>query len=237
MKKLKPIGYELINLKKEISNTSYSDTIKRALEISVDQMLEKGFIDLNTQMYIKDTSLSVKDFVNYLHEVETFKKSKEELAIEYEEFISNLSNEICNLGLNKDEFYCSIDLDNNRLKICKVFSLKAEFLKEFFYFEENSEDEYLDKLMKRKGFVEKFAILRLPRIFFNFIDSCDKNHHFELQKTYPYFDSKCNCYSIDLVFDIKIDKMEREDSKNKILNNILPIIDKANKYFDEKMNI
>ena len=117
MKKLKPIGYELINLKKEMINTSYSDTVKRALEMSVDQMLEKGFIDLNTQMYIKDSSVSVKDFINYLHEIETFKKTKEELAVEYEEFILKLSDEICELGLDKDEFYCSIDLDNNRLYI------------------------------------------------------------------------------------------------------------------------
>lgn len=237
MKKLKPIGYELINLKKEMVNTSYSDTVKRALEISVDQMLEKGFIDLNTQMYIKDNSLSVKDFINYLHDVETFKKTKEELAVEYEEFMSKLSDEICELGLDKDEFYCSIDLDNNKLKICKIFSLKAEFLKDFFYFEENSEKEYLDKLMKRKGFVEKFAILRLPRIFFNFIDSCDKNHNFELQKTYPYFDSKFNCYSIDLVFDMKIDKMEKDEYRRKTLNSILLVINDANKYFEEKMNI
>ena len=90
MKKLKPIGYELINLIKEMINTSYSDTVKRALEMSVDQMLEKGFIDLNTQMYIKDSSVSVKDFINYLHEIETFKKTKEELAVEYEEFILKL---------------------------------------------------------------------------------------------------------------------------------------------------
>ena len=232
MKKLKPIGYELINLKKEMINTSYSDTVKRALEMSVDQMLEKGFIDLNTQMYIKDSSVSVKDFINYLHEIETFKKTKEELAVEYEEFILKLSDEICELGLDKDEFYCSIDLDNNRLKICKVFSLKAEFLKDFFYFEENSEEEYLDKLMKRKGFIEKFAILRLPRIFFNFIDSYDKNHNFELQKTYPYFDSKINCYSIDLVFDMRIDKMEKDENRRKILNSILLVINDANKYFE-----
>ena len=237
MKKLKPIAYELINIKKEMLNSSYSDTIKRALEMSIDQMLEKGFIDLNTQLYLKDSSLSTKDFAEYLHTIEIFKKDRSELEVEYEEFVENLIKELCELGLDKEEFSCSVDLDNEKIKICKIFSLKQEFLKEFFYFEEDSADEYLEKLMKRKGFVEKFAILRLPRIFHNFIDTCQTSKDFKLEKSYPYFDSKYNCYSIDLVFEVDLYKIEKDSKRKHVLETILPIIEGANEYFEQKMNI
>lgn len=237
MKKLKTVAYELINIKKEMLNTSYSDTIKRALEMSIDQMSEKGFIDMNTQLYLKDSSVSTKDFAEYLHTVEAFKKDRAELEIEYEEFVENLTKEICELGLNQEEFYCSVDLDNEKIRICKIFSLKQEFLKEFFYFEGDSADEYLEKLMKRKGFVEKFAILRLPRIFYNFIDTHPSSKDFKLEKSYAYFDSKYNCYSIDLVFEIDLYKIEKDSKRKHILETILPIIEGANEYFEQKMSI
>lgn len=237
MKKLKPIAYELMNLKKEILNEDYSQTIKQALEISVDQMLEKGFIDLDTQLYIKDKNYTLDKFTTYLEETDIFKKTIEELEIEYEEFVKVLKSELIDLGLDEEEFYCKVDMKNERVKICKVFSLKSEFLKSFFYLNSDSDDEYLEKLMKRKGFIEKFAILRLPRIFFNFIDSCEETNSFTLEKTYPYFDSNNHCYSIDLVFDINIDDIENNENRINILNEILPIIYGANKYFEEKMSV
>lgn len=237
MKKLKPIAYELINLKREILNENYSQTIKQALEISVDQMLEKGFIDLDTQLYVKDKNHPLDKFITYLEETDVFKKTIEELEMEYEEFIGVLKSELISLGLDEEDFYCKVDMNNERVKICKVFSLKAEFLKSFFYFNGDSDDEYLEKLMKRKGFIEKFAILRLPRIFFNFIDSYEGGNSFSLEKTYPYFDSSNHCYSIDLVFDINIDDIENDENRINVLNEILPIIYNANNYFKEKMSI
>lgn len=237
MKKLKPIAYELINLKKEILNEDYSYTVKQALEISVDQMLEKGFINLDTQLYIKDKNYSLDKFKIYLEETDIFQKTIEELEIEYEEFKSVLNLELVNLGLNKEDFYCKADIENGRIKVCKVFPLKPTFLKSFFYLDNDSNDEYLEKLMKRKGFIEKFAILRLPRIFFNFIDSCEDTNSFTLEKTYPYFDSNNHCYSIDLVFDINVENIEEEENRLTILNEILQIIHTANKYFEEKMSI
>lgn len=237
MKKLKPIAYELINLKREILNENYSKTIKQALEISVDQMLEKGFIDLDTQLYVKDKNYPLDKFTTYLEETAIFRKTIEELEIEYEKFVGVLKAELIGLGLNEEDFCCKVDMKNERIKICKVFSLKAEFLKSFFYLNSDSDDEYLEKLMKRKGFIERFAVLRLPRIFYNFIDSCEEADSFKLEKTYPYFDSNNHCYSIDLVFDINVNDIENDEDRINVLNEILPIIYSANNYFEEKMSI
>lgn len=237
MKKLKPIAYELINLKTEILNENYSQTIKQALEVSVDQMLEKGFINLDTQLYIKDKNYPLDKFTAYLEETDIFKKTIEELELEYEEFIGILKEELIELGLKEEEFYCKVDMNNEKIKICKVFCLKEELLKNFFYFKGDSVDDYLEKLMKRKGFIEKFAIFRLPRIFFNFIDSCEEIDSFTLEKTYPYFDSNNHCYSIDLVFDVSIDEIESNEKRINVLNEILPIMYSADAYFEEKMSI
>lgn len=237
MKKLKPIAYELMNLKKEMLNKDYSYTVKQALEVSVDQMLERGFIDLDTQLYVKDNNYSLNKFREYLEETSVFRKTIEELEVEYDELKKILNQDLIDLGLYKDDFYCKSDIENESIKICKVFSLRPEFLKSFFYLNNDTHDEYLEKLMKRKGFIEKFAILRLPRIFFNFIDSCEETNSFNLEKTYPYFDSNNHCYSIDLVFDIKVECIEQEENRMIVLNEILEVIYNANRYFEEKMSI
>lgn len=237
MKKLKPIAYELMNLKTEMLNESYSKTIKQALELSIDQMLEKGFIDFDMQLNLKDKNYSLEKLNEYLEESNEFKKTKEELEIEYDNFVKIINEEMLGLGLMKDEFYCKVDATEEKIKICKIFCLKEEFLKNFFYFKDDSNNDYLEKLMKRKGFIEKFAILRLPRIMFNFIDCCDKNYKFTLEKTYPYFDSNNNSYSIDLVFSINVDDIENDEERGVILNEIIPIMNKADEYFQEKMSI
>lgn len=237
MKRLKHIAYELIDLKKELNNDDYAPVIKRALELSVDQMLEKGFIDLDTQLYVKDKMCSMEDFITHLEQTDIYKKTTEELELEYKKFIELLNNEIIELGLDPEEFYCKADISEEKIKICKVFSLKEEFLKAFFYFNPDYDDVQLEKLMKRKGFIEKFAILRLPRIFFNFIDLCKKNDSFVLEKTYPYYSFRKNCYSIDLVFNIDISKIELDENRVEVLKEIIPIIHEANIYFEERMSI
>lgn len=237
MKKLKPIVYELVSIKTEMLNDSYSKTIKQALELSIDQMLEKGFIDLDIQLYLKDKNYSAEKLYSFLEENEQFRKTKEELEIEYNNFTSLVSDEIINLGVSNEEFYCKSDVDQEKIKICKVFCLKEEFLRNFFYFKDDSGDDYLDKLMKRKGFIERFAVLRLPRIFFNFIDSCEKTPNFTLEKTYPYFDSNNHCYSIDLVFDIDVNIIEDYKDRQAILNEVLSIMEEATNYFEERMSI
>lgn len=237
MKKLKPIAYELINIKEEMLNDSYSKTIKNALELSVDQMLEKGFIDLNMQLYLKDSNCSLENLVSYINEDDSFKKSLDELELEYNELIKMIEPEIESLGVNRDDFYCKFDIENNKIKICKVFGLKGEFLKKFFYFKGEDDDDYLEKLMKRKGFIERFAVLRLPRIFFNFIDNYSENEEIIMEKTYPYFDSNNHCYAIDLIFDIDVDLIENSDDRTNLINQVVTIINEANEYFEEKMSI
>lgn len=236
MKKLKPIVYELVSLKKELLDESHSKTVKQALELTIDQMLKNGFIDLDIQLYLKDSKFSEEELYSYLESNDVFKKTKEELEIEYSNFIETINDSMERLGMSKGEFYCKADVDNEKIKICKVYSLREEFLKSFFYFKDDSGD-YLEKLMKRKGFIERFAILRLPRIFFNFIDAHDKNENFTLEKTYPYFDSKNHCYSIDLVFDLEIDSLIEESSRDNILNEVIDTMNCSEKYFEEKMSI
>ena len=237
MKVLKPIVYEILNIKKELLNEEYSNTIKKALELSIDQMYNNGHIDYDTQMNIKDNRVKEEELFDFLSTNENFKKTRDELEVEYVEFGEKISEELIELGINKDSFTYKFDIDKESIHICKIFSLDKEFLKNFFFLKDDNADEYLEKLMKRKGFIERFAILRLPRILFDFVDICEISENFVLEKTYPYFDANKNCYSIDLVFNIQVEKILNNDNKNEILEEVINIINSSEDYYNERMYI
>lgn len=234
MKILKPIVYEIINIKKELLDENHSPTVKKALELTIDQMYKSGHIDYDTQINIKDSRINEDEMLEFLSSNDSFKKSKEELEIEYLEFGKIITEDLINLGVESESFAYKADVDSESINICKIFSLEKEFLKNFFYLKNEDSDDYLDKLMKRKGFIERFAILRLPRILFDFVDICETSSNFSLEKTYPYFDSNKNCYSIDLVFNIKIDKIT-EDVRSEVLEEIVCIMNSADEYYKERM--
>lgn len=234
MKILKPIVYEIISIKKELLNENHSSTVKKALELTIDQMYKNGHIDYDTQINIKDSRVNEEEMLDFLSSNESFKKSKEELEIEYSEFGKTIIEDLINLGVESESFTYKADVDSESINICKIFSLEKEFLKNFFYLKNEDSDDYLDKLMKRKGFIERFAILRLPRILFDFVDICETSNDFSLEKTYPYFDSNKNCYSIDLVFNIKVDRIT-ENSKGEILEEIVSIMNSAEEYYRDRM--
>lgn len=236
MKKLKPIAYELLSIKKEMLNDAYPEVVKKALEITVDQMFEKRFIDLEVQLYVKDNSYTYENLESFLNETDEFKKSKEELIGELKNLIEEINNNFYSNGLKEDEIYCNIDLEDETIKICKVFSLDNDFMKQYFYMEDK-DDSYFNKLMKKKGFLETFAMLRLPKIIYSFIDLCPLYHNFSLEKTCTYFEANKEILSIDLVFSVKLDVMENDTLRIVVLDEINEVIKQSIEYFEEKMSI
>ena len=121
---MKPIAYEILSLKQEILNDSYPDVVKRALEISVDQMYKNEFINFNTQLMIKDNNTSCVELEKYLKDIPECIKSREELILEYEKLTEKMSGILLDKGLDRDLFYYNLDIDNDKIKLCNVFSLK-----------------------------------------------------------------------------------------------------------------
>lgn len=93
--------------------------------------------------------------------------------------------------------------------------------------------------MKKNGIFEKFAMLRLSKIFKDFIEDIDKRDiHFQVKNTSVFFDSIRTVYGIYLDFIIPIDYIEDEESEFDIAelrNKIKTIIQDADIMFAEKM--
>ena len=87
MKKLRPIAYEILDIKKELLNQNHSSIVRKSLEMTVDRMLIEGYIDLDMQLYLKDDGCSIKELKSIIQSCDKYIKTKEEMKIESEELV------------------------------------------------------------------------------------------------------------------------------------------------------
>ena len=66
----------------------------------------------------------------------------------------------------------------------RTFLITEDFLKGYFYI---PTEEDLEVLMKRKGFIEKFAILRLEKIFNDFLGKIEETDRIKVAHTNVVF--------------------------------------------------
>lgn len=234
MNKLKPIAQEILDIKRELLNKNHSSVVKKALEVAIDRMLVEGYIDLDMQLYLKDENCSLKEFKNIVVSSEKYIKTEEELMVEYEDLTKKIDVLLKHVGL--ENYYINVSLKSDKINICKVFTLEEEYLKKYFYIQDNM-NEHFEELMKKKGFIQQFAALRLPRIISNFIEKNPPLEGCRIRKSHSYFKSDVGKYAIDLVFSIDSKTVEYMDEDSSILSDIYNLIEDANIYFEEKVSV
>ena len=144
---------------------------------------------------------------------------------EYQELIDQLL-------LEGEEYDNRCNIENETIDITKEYILDETFFKKYF---DVIDETTFEKLMKKNGIFEKFAMLRLSKIFKDFIEDIDKRDiSFSVDKSQVFFDSERIVYGIYLDFVIPMDYLEDADL-DELRNKIKTIIQDADIMFREKM--
>ena len=239
MNKLNQLGCELIEYKQEL-NKDYSDVIIKSLMFTIDKLIEDDIIDVDVHYAIKEKDIKEEQLREILLNKEAYLKTEEELLKEYA-VITKRIEEILELEEYEDT---TISITNevklDKIQIMKEFILTEEFIKNYFYIE--SESDY-KALMNRKGFIEKFAILRLEKILRDFKEgNLEENNDklflgYEMIYSNVFYDSDREVYGIHLLFDIDVNDLEPDEQFITIIENIKDVITKATGYFNSRMKI
>lgn len=220
MNKLNACGMDILEYKKQLLNKDYPDIVKKSLEFSVDSMCEGLGLEADINLAVKDSDVSLKEFELNLLSREKYIKSKEELFKEYEVIKKTFMDSLRDLdsdALSDIDF--NSDVDSENILLVKRVDIDRAFVKEYFNIfeydepDEDKEKEILDKLMKRGGFVEKFAVLRLPKILKDFSNlDLLKSQYFTHEISETYYDEREETneeiYSIDFILKVNIDMIE-----------------------------
>lgn len=226
MNKYNNLGVELINYKHEILK-NYPDIVKRSLHLSIDQLMQNNIIDIDTHYALKDDTTTTDSFKNYIIEKSAYIKSAEELLVEYEALREKLNIKLNEQGLS-ETVHTQSYVEKEKIAINKTFAIDEDYVVNYF----GVPREDLEKLMNRKGFVEKYAVLRLPKILSDFLKTVDyPSELFKCSASLVYFDVDKNRYCIDLIFDAPVETVEEDRNIEEIVLNIKDIVSNAVQFY------
>ena len=156
-----------------------------------------------------------------------FLKSEEEIFAEFEVIREKLDRLLKDKGM--DYLQTESVIDKDVLLVTKKFCIDEGFTMSYFGVEEKD----LLKLMKRRGFVEKFSVLRLTAIFKAFMEELEySNDVLTCDVSLVYFDKDENGYSIDVFFELPIEEVEKEEKIEEMCEQIQTIVEKAEKHYE-----
>jgi len=228
MNRINQRGMELLSYKRELLK-DYPDIVRKSLELALEQMVENKVIDLDTYDFVRDTSTTLDSLNEYLYTKSQFLKTEEEIFAEFEVIRERLNKRLADHGL--ETLATESVIDKDVILVTKKFCINEQFTLEYFGVEEKD----LLKLMKRRGFVEKFAVLRLTAIFKPFMkDISYPEDLFHCDVSLVYFDKEENGYSIDIFFELPIEEVEKEERIEDMCKEIQVISEKADAFYKEK---
>lgn len=229
MNKFNNLGMEVLDYKTEYLK-DYPKLVHDSIGIAIDN---KADIVDDIKAHLKDTSLKIEDFRTYLLTQPSCLKTYEQLLVEYEQIRSAIDSILAKNTIGK-ELNTFSKVEDETIQLTQEFIITDEFIKNYFYVENDKEFE---SLMNRKGFIEKFAILRLTKILNDFIDSLDAYSDFSIRHTLVFFNSEKNVYGIYLEYIIPIDVFENSSKIESIGNSIIKVAEKADKNYKDRMLI
>ena len=231
MNRINELGMNLIEYKIELFK-DYPKLVLDSLVLSIEKMLEVKAIDLDTFMLIKDDTVDIDSFKEYLLTKPNFSKTEEQLREEFEKIREKLNELLISNELENYETESNIDKDI--ISVSKKYVINEKFAMNYFGVDEKE----ILKLMKRKEFIEKFAVLRLTKILSEIVSMLDmsKSRFFKNDSSLVYFNEEEEGYCIDLIFEIDIKSIENEiDSQ--IFEEIKYSTKKADDIYYKKMEI
>lgn len=250
MNKLNKVGMELLQFKTELLK-DYPQLVKNSLILALDNLVTAGVVDYNTSCVVKNKEQDLEFLTEYLHQKRNYIKTEMEIFKELEALRVELDSRLRDEQIF-DKVITASDPNKEVLRISQKYCLDENYVMNYFEIEEVD----VLRLMKRKGFVETFAVLRLTKIFKNFMkklkeqdsenvsltenfvsseDSIDENiFDFSYDTGLVYFDEEKNGYSIDFYIEISVAVAENEEKLQEAVKETKYIIEQLEKYYGER---
>lgn len=227
MDRINKTGKLLIDYKREYMK-HYSPIVDLSLETSVNNLVEKKTCDENIAAQILDDNVPLKNFEIAVMSHREFLKTLKELAEEFDKLRG-----LVNLALAKQGFTRFVETENNiendSITIIKQYSITPEFIKVYFGL---TEDE-MPAVMKKRGFAEKFAVLRLSKIFKEIVSEIKvENTGFSQGFSKVYYNQSIDGFSVDYRYHINVNTITEES-----IGSIVKKIQDLDRVVEKKFNI
>ena len=201
MERLNSAGLKIIEYKQEFDRNP-SDIVRGALLTSLELLVQQNIITTDAFESIKNGD-SEESLRKVLLKNPLYKKSPKEMYKEYkkldEKFIDALKEQQIG-GFYETE----ISVEDNRISVLRQYSLDKDFIMLYFGIKEID----LIQLMKKRGFAEKFSVLRINKVFDEILSEQKEEENITQGKSLVYYNPEITGFSVDYFYHVDIDVLE-----------------------------
>lgn len=231
MNRINAQGLNLIEYKKEL-NKNYSDLVQNALLLALTKLVEEKRLDEETLQKVQDQSIDMQTFSRYLLSRKEYTKNTKELLAEFEKVRYEINAYLIKIGFVDNVSTESI-IDKNIISVIKTYNLPQDFILNYFGIKENQ----LDQLMKKKGFIEKFAVLRMTKVCKEICLESPQDRYITQAQSLVYFNKKTQSFSIDYRYNLNVDYIAQTQNTSRTLDKIKETDSIVETLFLSKMGI
>lgn len=230
MELLNKNGNVLMGYRREFKR-HYADSVDEALKDAVYTLYKEGQISEKLFRMIFDENIEDGDVYSYLVSKREFTKSSMELNSEFDQVRERVNTYLIKIGFTKN--VCTKNsINTNRIYVIKQYDIPKDLLLRYFGLTPTE----IIPLMKRKGFMDKFCVLRLSQAFKEIYGSLKVPEHLDHGYSLIYYNKSIQGFSIDYKYMVNINYIMDEERMMDVMDRIKDLDAIVEKQFEQKMS-
>jgi hypothetical protein len=223
-------GMILMDYRREYKR-HYADSVDEALKDAILTLYKEGQIPEKLFRIILDDNVDDSVIYTYLLSRREFTKSSMELNSEFNEVRERVNEYLIKINF-VDNVCTKNSINTNRIYIIKQYDIPKELLLSYFGLTQSE----IIPLMRRKGFMDKFCVLRLSQAFKEIYSELRVPEHIDHGYSLIYYNKLIQGFSIDYKYMVNINYINDEEHLSDILDKIKSLDAIVEKKFENKVS-
>jgi hypothetical protein len=223
-------GMILMDYRREFKR-HYADSVDEALKDAILTLYKEGQIPEKLFRIILDDNVDDSVVYTYLLSRREFTKSSMELNSAFNEVREKVNDYLIKIDFVKN--VCTKNsVQTNRIYIIKQYDIPKDLLLSYFGLTPSE----IIPLMKRKGFMDKFCVLRLSQAFKEIYNELDVPEHIDHGYSLIYYNKLIQGFSIDYKYMVNINYISDEVHLKELMDKIKALDEIVDKKFETKIS-